>query len=168
MTSFQPASVFFFEHHAKKDTHIMPTIRIDGKLYEGVEVNGLRYPVDAYAKTSKLLFRVVDATSCGEGQKFYSTPDAYFYLSTPKPRPEDDEDISEKLDVWRQKRALFQKTHEGWYDRVEEIKNNMDEFLKETKIDPRGYGIPGEKCSCIKKKLENLFFFTHSLFFIKF
>lgn len=124
----------------------MPAIRIDGKFYDGVEVNGLRYPVDDYAKTSKLLFRVADATNSGGGQKFYSNPDAYFYLSTPKPRPADDEDISEKLNVWRQKRAEFQKAHERWYDRVEEIKNNMDGFLEGTKIDPRGYSIPGEKC----------------------
>ena len=125
----------------------MPPIRIDGKFYNGVEINGLRFPVDPYAKTSKLLFRVVDATHCDGKQKFYSTPDAYFYLSTPKPRPtEDDEDISAKLNLWRQQRADFQKAHEGWYDRVEGIKNNMDGFLEGTKIDPRGYSIPGEKC----------------------
>ena len=43
-----------------------------------------------------------------------------------------------------EKSSFFKKPEV--YDRVEEIKNNMDEFLKETKIDPRGYGIPGEKC----------------------
>lgn len=122
-------------------------IRIDGKFYKAVEVNGRRFPVDDYAKTSKLLFRVVDNTNCGGGQKFYSTPDSYFYMSTPKPRPgNEDEDISAKLNAWRKKRASFLKAHEQWYDRVEDIKNNMDSFLEGTKIEPRGYNIPGEHC----------------------
>ena len=65
---------------------------INGKPYEGVEVNGLRYPLGQHLATSALLFRAIDARTRGGERAYYSDPETYFSLKNPRPRVRDEED----------------------------------------------------------------------------
>jgi len=110
-------------------------IEVNDRKFDCVEINGIRYPVDKTTITSQVFFRVVDLH--GE-ERFYLNPEEYYDMSCPRlPRGADGPSQAK----WAADRQAFLQKHIAWYDRIDNIKNNIVGWLSASKIDTKGYQI---------------------------
>ena len=110
-------------------------IVVNNKLFDCVEIHGVRYPVDKTLVTSQVFFRVVDMYG---SQQFYLNPEEYYDAF--HRRPYNDEDKA-KYSGWATGRQTFLQKHSAWYNRIDSIKNDVAGWLSESKIEKGGYYI---------------------------
>ena len=116
-------------------------------LLHHVKIRNQKYPVSPQTAMSKYFFAVrhigVLYTKAGaitdprgkDGRiTYYFSPDAYFSANyMPKEDEEMDElDENTRADLYRQ-REEYKKKHKSWYDFHEQIKQNPQKFIDDTR-----------------------------------